>query len=1078
MGTSNTHLFALVALVLLHNHISMAIVPNISTDEAALLAFKSHISPDPNNIVATNWSSASPVCNWIGITCSSRHDRVTALDISSMQLHGTISPYLGNLSFLVSLDISDNTFHGDLPKELAHLQKLKLINVTSNNFTGAIPSFISLLPNLRYMYLSSNQFSGEIPSSLSNLTKLEELNMSENFLKGEIPQELGHLRYMTYLDLEENLLVGSIPPSLFNSTMMQNIALTDNNLTGKLPTTICDHLPNLEELYLSDNNLDGVIPTNLEKCRKLQILSLSGNELIGTIPRELGNLTTLTRLALGGQHLEGEIPAELGNLNKLRMLGLARNKLTGSIPAGIFNMSSLQILSLIHNRLSGTLPSNLGRGTPILEELYCGGNSLSGYISATISNSSKLRMLAFYNNSFTGQIPESLGSLENLEVLHLGGNNLSSDSALSFLTSLTNCRKLRLLFFYRNPLDGVLPASVGNFSDFLQMFEGQSCKLKSFIPEEIGNLTGVIKINLFNNRLTGNIPKSVPGIMNLQELYLQSNKIEGTIPEILCNLKNLGALDLSGNRFSGSVPPCLGNVTNLRYLYLAYNKLNSSLPASLGNLQDLIEFNVSNNLFSGQIPLEIGNLRAVILIDLSKNNFSGKIPSTIGNLDNLIRLSLAHDTLNGPIPDSFGKMLALEFLDLCNNNLSGEIPKSLEALVYLKYLNISFNKLTGEIPTAGPFANFTGQSFISNNALCGDSKFHVPPCITKSLKRKKTILVLYVPLGVSLLVLMLALAYIVLRLQKMRKNEDQADLSLEIRHERISYYELEQATEGFNESNLLGKGGFSMVYKGILKDGTLLAAKVFNAQLEGSFKSFDTECEMLRNLRHRNLTKVITSCSTTNFKALVLEYMPNGTLEKWLYSHNFFLDMLQRIDIMIDVASAVDYLHSGYSTPVVHSDLKPSNVLLDQEMVGHVSDFGIAKMLGAGEDFVQTKTIATIGYIAPEYGQDGIVSTSCDVYSFGILMMETFTRRRPGDEIFSGDFSIRRWVNDSFPSRIHKVVDDNLVQLEDEPTDVKMQCLTSIMELALNCTLATPDARISMEEALPTLERIRVKFCQ
>ncbi|PHT89806.1 hypothetical protein T459_04919 [Capsicum annuum] len=135
-------------------------------------------------------------------------------------------------------------------------------------------------------------------------------------------------------------------------------------------------------------------------------------------------------------------------------------------------------------------------------------------------------------------------------------------------------------------------------------------------------------------------------------------------------------------------------------------------------------------------------------------------------------------------------------------------------------------------------------------------------------------------------------------------------------------------------------------------------------------------------------------------------------------------------------------------------------------------------MLGAGEDFVQTKTIATIGYIAPEYGQDGIVSTSCDVYSFGILMMETFTRRRPGDEIFSGDFSIRRWVNDSFPSRIHKVVDANLVQLEDEPTDLKMQCLTSIMELALNCTLATPDARISMEEALPTLERIRVKFCQ
>ncbi|XP_055831245.1 receptor kinase-like protein Xa21 isoform X1 [Solanum dulcamara] len=254
------------------------------------------------------------------------------------------------------------------------------------------------------------------------------------------------------------------------------------------------------------------------------------------------------------------------------------------------------------------------------------------------------------------------------------------------------------------------------------------------------------------------------------------------------------------------------------------------------------------------------------------------------------------------------------------------------------------------------------------------------------------------------------------------------------------------------------------------------SAKVFNVQLEGAFKSFDKECEILRNLRHRNLTKVITSCSNLDFKALVLEYMPNGTLDKWLYSHNLFLNLLQRLDIMIDVAFAVDYLHNGYSTPVVHCDLKPSNVLLDQEMVAHVSDFGIAKMLGAGEAFVQTRTIASIGYIAPEYGQDGIVSTSCDVYSFGILMMETFTRTRPSDEIFTGDLSIQRWVSDSFPGEIHKVVDSNLVQPGDEQIDAKMQCLLSIMELALNCTLVRPDARINMKDALSTLKKIRLQL--
>nr|XP_016451484.1 PREDICTED: LRR receptor-like serine/threonine-protein kinase EFR [Nicotiana tabacum] len=742
-------------------------------------------------------------------------------------------------------------------------------------------------------------------------------------------------------------------------------------------------------------------------------------------------------------------------------------------------MSTLLILALGSNRFSGTLPSDLGRGMQNLEEFYIGGNNLSGFISPSISNSSRLRILDIAYNSFTGPIPQSLGNLEQLELLNLQMNNFFSDSSLSFLTYLTSCRNLREVGFAENPLDGVLPASIGNFSDTLQIFYGENCKLKGIIPEEIGNLTGVAKMTLSNNELIGHIPKTVLGMLNLQELYLDSNKIEGTIPDAICNLKNLGALDLSGNQFSGSVPPCLGNVTSLRKLYLAYNSLNWSLPSSLGSLEDLIELDASSNLLSRQIPQEIGNLRAAALIDLSKNDFSGEMPSTIGGLDKLTKLSLAHNRLEGPIPDSFGKMLALEVLELSFNNLSGEIPKPLEALKNLKYLNISLNKLSGEIPTGGPFANATGQSFLSNDALCGDSKFHVPPCVVKSTKRskrKKAILALYVLLGVGLLFLALALAYVFLRLRKKKKNAGQADVTLVKGHERISYYELEQATEGFSESNLLGSGSFSMVYKGMLRDGTLLAAKVFNVQLEGAFKSFDTECEMLRNLRHRNLTKVITSCSNLDFRALVLEYMPNGTLEKWLYSHNFFLDMLQRLNIMIDVASAMDYLHNGYSTHVVHCDLKPSNVLLDQDMVGHVSDFGIAKLLGAGEAFVQTRTIATIGYIAPEYGQDGIVSTSCDVYSFGILMMETFTRMRPSDEIFTGDLSIRRWVSDSFPSEIHKVVDANLVQPVDEQTDAKMQYMLSIMELALSCTVVIPDARINMEDALSTLKKIKLQF--
>ncbi|XP_047267455.1 receptor kinase-like protein Xa21 [Capsicum annuum] len=203
-----------------------------------------------------------------------------------------------------------------------------------------------------------------------------------------------------------------------------------------------------------------------------------------------------------------------------------------------------------------------------------------------------------------------------------------------------------------------------------------------------------------------------------------------------------------------------------------------------------------------------------------------------------------------------------------------------------------------------------------------------------------------------------------------------------VTRERISYSELLQATDDLSESNLIGFGSFGSVYKGVLRSGTAIAVKVFNPQL-------DTECEVLRSLRHRNLVKVITSFSNLDFKALVLDYMPNGSLELYLYSHNYFLDIKQRLGIMIDVACALEYLHHGCSLPVIHCDMKPSNVLLDEYMVAHLSDFGISKLLGEDQGDLYTKTLAIFGYIAPEYGLEGLVSTKCDVYSYGVMLLES-----------------------------------------------------------------------------------------
>ncbi|XP_059658670.1 receptor kinase-like protein Xa21 [Cornus florida] len=449
----------------------------------------------------------------------------------------------------------------------------------------------------------------------------------------------------------------------------------------------------------------------------------------------------------------------------------------------------------------------------------------------------------------------------------------------------------------RNPLNGILPVSIGNLSTLLQDIQAGDCEIKGNIPNHISNLTNLFFLRLHGNGFTGSIPTTIKKLPRLQILDLGYNRIQGPIPNGLCYLKNLASLDLSENELVGPIPTCLGDVTFLRELFLGANKLTSTI--NLFSLKDILKLNLSSNSLRGSLPSQIGSLKAAIQIDLSHNRFSGDIASTIGGLQSLINLSLAHNGLQGPIPMSFGNLISLEFLDLSYNNLSGVIPKPMESLLH--HFNASFNRLRGEIPSRGPFANFTNQSFMANEALCGAPQLQVLPC---NAKRETKLQLKWSFLPTSA-------------------------------HRRITYQELLYATEGFSDSNLLGTGSLSSVYRGTFKDGTIMAIKVFNLQLEVASKSFDTECEMLCNLRHRNLTKVISGCSNLHFKALVLQYMPNGSLKKWLYSHNYFLDMLQRLDIMIDLACALDYLHHGNSIPVVHCDLKPNNVLLDEDMVAH-----------------------------------------------------------------------------------------------------------------------------------------------
>ncbi|XP_048446245.1 probable LRR receptor-like serine/threonine-protein kinase At3g47570 isoform X2 [Pyrus x bretschneideri] len=1022
-----------------------------------------------------------------------------------MGLAGVIPPHLGNLSFLVELGLQNNSFHGPLPQELSRLRRLKVINFGNNSFMGTIPSWFGSLAKLQTIKLYGNSFSGIIPAAIFNLSALETINLSLNQLSGSLPREIGNLTKVKgiYLDvnkfeelpnemgslgqLEElyvqyNALKGSALVPVLNISSLTHLTLYGNNLSGSLPDNICEHLPNIRQLNLGQNQLDGLIPSKLWQCKELRKISLVYNNFHGSIPKSLGNLTYLTLIGLSDNNLIGTIPNEIGDLPQLETLSLYFNNLSGVIPSKLFNLSMISLIGLSFNQLSGSLPADIGLNAPNLEFLNVARNNLVSELLPNLSNASKLRELDMSENSFTGFLPNTLCSLKNLERLFLHLNSLTIDAfapqVVSTLSCLFNLRNLTTLSLGGNPLNTTIPAFRGNLSASLQYVDLSNSNIRGNIPDDIGNLSSLISLNLGNNQLSGAIPTSIQRLKNLQGLYLYDNKLGGHIPYELCQLNNLAELHLDGNWLSGSIPSCLGTLAvALRYLSLGSNLLTSKIPSLLWELKYILHLNLSSNSLVGPLSEDIEKLKDVADMDLSNNHFSGNIPSSIGGLQNMINFSLANNYLEGPIPSSFETLLSLESLDLSKNNLSGVIPKSLEALSYLKHLNLSFNKLQGEIPTGGPFENFSADSFVPNGALCGASRLHVPLCKYKTEVKPNWRKTKYIISGV-LSVILLAAAALILILCRKRNVEVTASLH-QVLWRRVSRLELVKATNGFHETNLLGTGGFSSVYRGTLSDGIDIAVKVFNLQLEGAFKSFDKECEMLSKIRHRNLIKIISCCDELDFKALILQLMPNGSLENWLYSPNRSMNILQRLDIMRDVALALEYLHHGYSIPIVHCDVKPSNILLDDDMVAHVADFGIARLIGGGDSMTETMTLATVGYMAPEFGLEGIVSMRGDVYSFGIVLMETFTKRKPTDEMFVEEMNLRQWIaNSLFPNAaIDEVVDADILGMEEDGDFVsRRDCLSSVMRLALACSAAFPEERINMKDVVVTLNKIKAKY--
>ncbi|KAG0569894.1 hypothetical protein KC19_6G123800 [Ceratodon purpureus] len=614
------------------------------------------------------------------------------------------------------------------------------------------------------------------------------------------------------------------------------------------------------------------------------------------------------------------------------------------------------------------------------------------------------------------------------------------------------------------------------------------------------------------------IPAVVFGLTNLTELRIDNCYLTGTLSPQIGNLKQLQFFYAGNNTMSGGLPKELGGLTSLRELTLWLSSWKSEIPVEFGKLVNLEYLNLRDSGLWGGLPSEMGALTRMKKLHLYNNILTGEIPSTWQSMSRLSELRLSNNYISGEIP-AWIWAYNLSNLQLQDNRLTGPFASNLSASV--KRLEVQCNFLTGPIVPVIP-TGFDNKSFdvddncftekmkrvenkCKTNTLCNaylDSIANgvCPPCPANQEVYNATLctckpfdpekksnvgpIVGGVVGGALGALAIMAIIFGILWKRKRDKAKqvdgrfdpaliaDVSDPNWQAPPgvQRFKLSELSNATGGFDKAHEIGVGGFGKVFIGNFKDGRTLAIKRASGLVSSNqgLAEFRNEVLLLSRLHHRNLVRLEGFCDESGLQILVYEFVRQGNLHAHLFrpkGSGRYLNWYNRLEIAVGVANGLDYLHTFADPPVIHRDVKPSNILLDDNLSAKVADFGISRATDEFATHVSTKPAGTAGYFDPQYFIRRQLTTASDVYGYGVVLLELVTGQRAIDHGRTEEFNLVEWARPRYRSGgIEAIVDPKLG--DTYPKDV----FSDMAELAMECALFNKDDRPSMKAVLNILE--------